>query len=377
MEYIRSIPFIKRDCLHLPEDYKFGCEVEVNNIPTFLADEICYSLNWYILDEYFATTQDDRTVDAELVTRILEDTKADWDKFTLLLETLKENGAQITGRASGHIHYNSAMIDTKEKLSNLIKILCVFEPIIYRMGLGVTSDLASFHYCQIYGDQTLTRVMNPKDVDEFIGALEQKYLTRADFCRAYIRFIHSEVYYRPIFNFRKYNIERFTDQDTLDKAVKERLQSIPYNDGEIISGLFYLEAKASNNLEVRCFNGSLDTRIWQNNYDVIARILYAVLQDKVDMKRIDELFKNYRRQRYGFYKEIDSGEITAVEHLKDASGYNNFLQSYIACNQDLVNLFVDTFYNLGLGNEELDKLLFLKQYYKLFNEEDIASLKLK
>ena len=33
LNYINSIPFVKRDSLNLPKDLTFGCEIEVDKIP--------------------------------------------------------------------------------------------------------------------------------------------------------------------------------------------------------------------------------------------------------------------------------------------------------------------------------------------------------
>ncbi len=366
MTYIKSFPFIKRDSLNLPKNYLFGCEVEYNKIDRYKAESLVEALNWDIWDEKFGVMQDDNTVDGEIVTRILSDCKEDWDKLDVLLKTLKSNGAVTNKRAAGHIHYNSAMIDTLEKLSNLIKILCVFEPIIYRFGLGSDAVLAQFNYCYGRGKKSLTRVMNPQDVDSFISVLAKGQASASDFCKAYLAFIHYDCYYRPDFNFRSFNIDKFTDQRTLNNACYDGApRELP------------LITTPGNNVEVRCFKGSLDIRIWQNNYGMIARIFYAVANDLVDMNYIDRLFKHYRRRRYSFYQEINDGKIKIEDALKDFNLYNAFLKRYVSSDYRLAMRFADIFYNLGIGDEETDKVLFLKQYFKLFNQEDIASLKLK
>lgn len=362
LNYINSIPFVKRDSLNLPKDLTFGCEIEVDKIPFSNANGIVsyYNAIFKNMDPY--SCFEDGSVDSEFITPICRDCEAEWNRMDFILNDLKNRGAKISGRTSGHVHIGTHGIDSKEKLGNLVKILCVFEPLFFRFGYGFKNNAEYFHYCwpQI-NRSTYTRVMDPQDVDKFMKFLENKNASDYDFCRAYLNFLHCEVFTRPVFNFRNFDYEKLVNFLAVDKANNDLYHQ------NIISTVF----PRGDHLEVRCFSGTLDTTIWQNNVDLILRVIYAVANNLVDMDYIDYHFARYRRNRYIFYKNLQ--DYSCQNCLEKHAEYNAFVDSYSDCNPDMALWFADQFYTI-FSEDEIAKEYFLKQYFKLFGKD---SLKLK
>lgn len=94
-----------------------------------------------------------------------------------------------------------------------------------------------------------------------------------------------------------------------------------------------------NTVEIRCPNGTLDPIIWQNNINFFMKLLNSVTKDNFDEQLIDYHLSKKELGEYGIY------------------GIN-------IINIEEALLLTDVVFD-----NELDKLLFLKQYFKMFNEE--------
>lgn len=94
-----------------------------------------------------------------------------------------------------------------------------------------------------------------------------------------------------------------------------------------------------NTIEIRCPNGTLDAMIWQNNINFFTKLMISVTNDNFDEELIDYYLAKKEFKTYGFNNvnliDIDSALI-------------------------LVDIVFD---------KDIDKLLFLKQYLKLFDNE--------
>ena len=94
---------------------------------------------------------------------------------------------------------------------------------------------------------------------------------------------------------------------------------------------------ARNTIEFRCPNGTIDEVIWQNNINFFARLMEAIANNKIDLDYLDKRFNNLVLNN-----NIDS--------------FNNI---YIHDTLELADIIFD---------KDIDKLYFLKQYFKLFQE---------
>lgn len=100
------------------------------------------------------------------------------------------------------------------------------------------------------------------------------------------------------------------------------------------------EEDLGNTIEIRCPNGSLNPAIWQNNINFFTKFLLSCHENNCDEEFIDYLLRIKDENEYG----IENFEILQF---------------------DKAILLSDMVYD-----KEIDKLLFLKQYLKLFTEEE-------
>lgn len=100
------------------------------------------------------------------------------------------------------------------------------------------------------------------------------------------------------------------------------------------------EEDIGNTIEIRCPNGTLDPIIWQNNINFFTRLLLSSHEDKCDEELLDYLLRKKEKHEY----ELSNFDKT---DLKKAI------------------LLSDMIYD-----DEVHKLLFLKQYLKLFTPEE-------
>lgn len=101
-----------------------------------------------------------------------------------------------------------------------------------------------------------------------------------------------------------------------------------------------INAEDGNTIEIRCPNGTLDPIIWQNNINFFTRLLLAASSNNFDLELIEYLLKKKPRNEY---------------ELK------NFKKE----NLDMAFVLCDMIYD-----NDIDKLIFLKQYLKIFTEEE-------
>lgn len=100
------------------------------------------------------------------------------------------------------------------------------------------------------------------------------------------------------------------------------------------------EEDINNTIEIRCPNGSLDSIIWQNNVNFFTRLLLKSHEGECDESLIDYLLLKKETLEY------------------DLKTFNQFKVEMVILLSDI------------LFDKENEKLMFLKQTLKLFNEEE-------
>lgn len=115
--------------------------------------------------------------------------------------------------------------------------------------------------------------------------------------------------------------------------------------GELIFEYGDKENDKANTIEVRCPNGTLNKVVWQNNVNFICKMLLSCASSNFDYEYLNYLYKKYPTGYKGVSLNI-----------------NNYLE-FALC--DLV------------FDNEFDKLCFLRQYYKDFNEPKQKDVLLK
>ena len=132
--------------LGLPEDFKFGIELEAYNVKTKGEDslysgesaEYIKSKNWHM-----ATKSEESLVGeggAELVSPILRDTKQDWEDIFAMCEQMKKfpgnkgNKVIADSKCGLHIHFDAeCLAKNPNKMRNFLRLYAESEELLYKM----------------------------------------------------------------------------------------------------------------------------------------------------------------------------------------------------------------------------------------------------
>ena len=132
--------------LGLPDDFKFGIELEAFNVKTKGKNglysgesaEFIKSKNWHM-----ATRREESLVGeggAELVSPILRDTKEDWENISAMCEQIKKfpgkkgENAVANSKCGLHVHFDSQCLSKDpNKMRNFLRLYAESEELLYKM----------------------------------------------------------------------------------------------------------------------------------------------------------------------------------------------------------------------------------------------------
>lgn len=339
---VNNTKFSFRRKLNFSNDVSFGNEIEFNSIPlneavllTELFNDV-HDLN----DKY--TVHQEETAGAEIVTPILKNSEDNWKVFYDMYSMLYETGATIAGNTSSHIHVGSHKINTPAKLSLLLKTLVVFEPIFFKFGYGFNDRARAYLRYRDENHCIFSPMMSPKRVRVFVEHLDTYNLSSPSTMTGYFKdFLRTDLMFRPVFNFQSFDFNKLQYEIDSD---------IPGDD----------------HIEIRCFNGTLNPVIAQNNINLCGSLIDAVARDKIDEDYINCEYEKYKKKRYNFdYK------YAKMESEKNGEQYNRLLEGFSKVKLEKAIKLADMIFD-----NEIDKIYFLKQYLKLFSvpEEDVVKL---
>lgn len=335
---INQMPLTFRKRLNLSPDISFGNEIEFNDLVLSEAKSLVNDFNNKNGLENKKTYKFhvEKTAEGEIVTPIHTDTERDWELFKGIYVELQNTGATIAGNTASHIHIGTHMIDTPEKLSLLLKTLVVFEPIIFKFGYGY--DEEPREYLRAVPNRcAFSIMMTPKRVKNFIEALDKyNYNSPGEMNRYFKDFLATELGYRPVFNFNGFDFNKLQYRLGTD------------------------EPSEYDHMEIRCFNGTLNEEIAQNNINLISHIFMAVVENKLDVNYINDEYSKYAKKKYSF-----NSKYALFEEEKEIPQYNRLLDGFNKVKIDKALKLADMIFD-----SEIDKCYFLKQYLKLFNKDE-------
>ncbi len=289
--YLDSYYLELRDSIGFDDRNTFGIEIEFENakigrIMTALEKE--ESLNKWTL-----VPDSSLSLGSELVSPILTDRKKNWTQIEKACSILEEN-AEIKSTAAGHFHIGSHVLgkDAKSWL-RLCKIWSVYEDIIYRFSYG-------------------------------------EYLSE----RARL-----EMYAKPLSSILTEELKEFekihfiTPEEIVAHLNSERNQAINFMNVKT----FQLMQDRST-LEFRYPNGTLNPIIWQNNINLVLKVLEYCKSDRYNQDIIE---KRQKEEQY-IPKKIEE---------------------YRKINLEKALEFTDLIFE-----KNIDKVYFLRQYLKSFKE---------
>ncbi|HIS17473.1 MAG TPA: amidoligase family protein [Candidatus Coprovivens excrementavium] len=338
LKRVNVTPLKFRKSLDLPEYISFGNEIEINGIDFNTAEIIVGLFNDVhdLYDKDRFNLHEEETAAAEIVTPILTNQPWDWVHLAEMFATLKDTGATIAGNTSSHLHIGTHRINTPQKLSLLLKTLVVFEPIIFKFGYGITNEPRDFLTAK-ENFSIFSPMMTPKRVRNFTDALDSyNYNSQGIMRSKFIDFLAPDLRFRPVFNFKDFDFSKLHYGITMEN---------PQDD---------------DHFEVRCFNGTLQPEIVQNNINLITHIMIAVIEGRIDEEYVLAEYEKYKKKRYNF------DVFCAILHdTAKIDQYNRLLDGYNKVKIDKALKLADMIFS-----NELDKIYFLKQYLKLFDVDN-------
>lgn len=342
--FVNNEQLLFRDKLDISDIVSYGNEIEVNDIELLMMKDVVLYFNKEhgLSGDSAYEAHEEMTASSEVVTPILQNSTKSWSIFYDMYRNLNMCGATISGNTASHIHVGTHQINTGHKLSLLLKTLVVFEPIIFKFGYGMGNVPRDIIRCVGY-NSNYAMMMSPIRINQFIKDIEKCISKGKGFDYEYFKtFLALDLDYRPAFNFKDF------DYDKLNYELP-------------VTG-----PKTFDNIEFRCFNGTLQPEIAQNNINLIAHIIEAVATGMIDEDYIEEEYKRYKKKTYNF----DVWKAVILDE-KEGVRYNRLLDGFGKVKLDKAIKLADMIFR-----NDLDKVYFLKQYLKLFqvSEEEIKKL---
>lgn len=286
-----------RETLGVSNDITFGAEIEFEDSKRQLIEEQIAETfprgNWKVVD--------DRSLNSggEINSPILRDTEENWEDLKMICNIVDEN-AIVHQNTSAHVHIGMQIFGNNPKYwYNFAKLWMAYEYIITRFLYGeYTSPRDKYEY---YAEPI------SKNLIEDIECFER--ISKDSNAIAILKKLNKEDKKRRSVNFRHIG--------------KTEL----YN--------YEKEAK-KNTIEFRGANGTFNIVIWQNNINLLIKLLEYAKRDDFDHKKIDAHLLEIRE------KNIPSNLVKYSQiHINDAFEFADIIFS-----------------------NNLDKIYFLRQYLK-------------
>ncbi len=303
-----QMPF--RYKLGLDKNITFGTEIEFENARK---ESVRYALSqkrnlekWKLVNEVSVESESEYgPCGGELVSPILNDNKKNWHQLRAACHLIRQNLGLNLGKSAAHIHIGANILNHDiTYVTNLVKLWTVYEHVIYRFS---------------YGEDEYER----KTIKQY-GSPLAPYFNEA---LLYLKKDNPLKYFSNFYDF----FASFHNPSVI-KA------SLCFYNSDVNP------KKEKNTIEVRCPNGTLNEKIWQNNINFFTKLMLYARSADFDDEFIENKLKNFQRRTLTDYREI---------YFDDAIELSNLI-----------------------FNDELDKLYFLKQYLKV-NEINFETIKTK
>lgn len=279
LEVVENTTIDYRDKLYLPPKLTFGVEIEYENVNRSSVKDFINNNN---LSRWSSGRDSSLKTGGEIRSPILKDDKRTWEELKKICTYLKDQNANTSRNAGGHIHVGAPVIgDNIKSWQIFLKLYMLYEHIFYR-----------FFYGDKINGRPFIKKYAPPIAEELYSVLEE------------INGIESS-------------------QEIEDIVPGEKYYSI--NFGHL--DFFNLNDNFENNtFELRCPNATSEEIIWQNNINTFARMLLSS-----NSRIINEDFLNYKLK--GFKPDIESQILYDEIFLKEALEFTDLIYD---CNLDKV-----------------------------------------
>lgn len=286
-----------RKTLNLDKNVLFGTEIEYEDAQKEKIEE---NVKKRLENKGWNIHRDDSLYNgAELVSPALTDTKETWIDLNTACNIVSEN-AKIVRSASGHIHICMNILGNNPKYwRNFAKLWMAYEYIIFRF---------------LYGEYTSSR----QQIEKYAKPISKSLID--DFERIEDRGkMTCAMYMMKVLN-----------------AEDDRRRSINFRNASNTDLYKYNTVADKNTIEFRSANGSFNPIIWQNNINLLVKLL--------------EYAKNPN-----YNEDIINRRLQIIKEKEIPSNIIKYSRVYLNDPIELADLIFDN---------NLDKLYFLRQYYK-------------
>lgn len=287
---IESLYLEYRDTLNLPLFVSFGVEIEYEQLLKSNVDSYVEKFQ----DNWISKHDGSLRLGGEINSPVMFDHPKYWNELKNICDFLKRYHADTLHRAGGHVHVGVQTLgDDYDAWINFIKILIVYEHVLYRFFYGdkISARKGILKYASPMADDLYNGLDYYMDMDDYKDILVDLY---AHFGR------------NRCVNFGNVNYTHV---------------------GEFLN---------RNTIEFRVPNGTSNEVIWQNNINVVTKMLLASRYNDIDVDYLDYKINNER---------VSS---------------KDFCLYHIVCLKDSLE-FVDMIFD-----NYIDKVYFLRQYFKNF-----------
>lgn len=303
------IPY--RNKLDMTENTTFGIEIEF--LDKYLFD-VSLAMFEYNLTNFEVTKDDSFSKEigneyfgGEIVSPVLTNDFESFKKIEDVLDVIQKIGGKCGEETGAHVHFGHQILSDIDSYKKFFLLWSAFEKIIMRFSYGKSSK--------------------PR------GLLAKYSKPNANLYMSKMKKINEAPDLVTLFNILKGCTKRKREIINFENL---KLYDILNGKSSYIGG-----KTNKSTIEIRCANGTFDKVIWQNNINVFYHFLNYCNSPSFDYGIINYILKNYDYN-------LDEIEESSKIYVEKA-----FLLA------DLI--FTD----------ELDKLYFLKQYFKAYDKETL------
>lgn len=296
MMILRKYLLELRKTINIDKKIKFGTEIEFEDANREKIEENLYktfpNYEWIVKDDLSLYNG------AEAVSKILSDTEDTWNNLSKACEIISNN-AKIVSGASAHIHICMNILgDNPKYWRNFAKLWMTYENIIFRF---------------LYGEYTSPRT----GIEKYSKPISKILIE--DFPR-----IEDRAKMRSAF----YIVKVLNAEDDRRRAINFRNTSN--------AELYNFDREANKNtIECRVANGTFNPIIWQNNINLLVKLLEYSKNDNFNDEILDKRLKEIKVKEIpgSIYKYSQINIEEAIE-LADLIFTNNldkiyFLRQYL------------------------------------------------
>ena len=288
LNYLTEYLIEYRSSLGLSKNITFGVEIEYESLCKIDLGESSI-FEWH-------TSKDSTLIcGEEIKSPVLKDTDSDWQDLFSICSLLKEYNVSTFGNCGGHIHFGKMVFNNNyEYFINFLKLIMLYEPILFYFG---------------YGDKLVPRR-------------------------------HINTYAPPIAS-RLYEMRKKIFRC---RSLGQVLDTIPYSEKHQSICFKNLDFDCCydfyNTIEFRFPNSSSEEVVWQNNINVLGKLLMYACSEEFDKNLVD--YRLFIMNKFRYDKN-----------------------TYESIQMDLAFEFADLIFD-----NYLDKINFFKQYFKLYRDDN-------